>query len=66
MPFSQYLHEMSLDETYGDEFTFYSDIINIKLSIVCSLGWHAKQIISPASSVLIWKGNLGHFEEGQE
>ena len=43
-----------------------ADIINIKLSIVCSLGWHAKQIISPASSVLIWKGNLGHFEEGQE
>ena len=43
-----------------------ADIINIKLSIVCSLGWHAKQIISPASSVPIWKGNLGHFEEGQE
>ena len=65
MSFSQYLHDMSLDETYGDELILRAtaDNFNIELSTVSSLGWYARQIISPASSVPIWRGALGHFEE---
>ena len=66
MPFGQYLHEMSIAETYGDELTLRAkaDIFNIELPIVPSLGWHAREIISPASSVPVWRGTLGHFAEG--
>ena len=40
MPFGQYLHEMSIAETYGDELTLRAkaDIFNIELPIVPSLG----------------------------
>lgn len=67
IPFSQYLHEMSLNETYGDELTLRTtaDVFNIELSVMSSIAWHARQIIFPASSVPIWRGTLGHFAEGQ-
>ena len=66
MPFSQYLAEMASEGTYGDELMLRaaSNLYNIELSIVSTLGRDARLTISPTTFHPQGTAILGHFAEG--
>ena len=67
VPWSEYLNQMSHIGTYGDELTLraVSNIFNIELTIVSTLGIDGMVTISPTGLVPLTRFCLGHFAEGE-
>lgn len=67
MKWDDYLNEMSRDGTYGDEITLraVSEIYNVEINIVSTLGHGGFRRISPQNSEPMHQITLGHFAEGQ-
>ena len=67
MSWNQYINEMSTDGTYGDEITLraVSNIYNVEIDIVSTLGQQGFARILPENSEPIFRITLGHFAEGQ-
>ena len=64
---NQYINETSSDGTYGDEITLraVSNIYNVEIDIVSTLGQQGFARILPENSEPIFRITLGHFAEGQ-
>ena len=58
---------MSIDGTHGDEITLHavSNIYNVEIDIVSTLGQKGFARILPENSEPIFRITLGHFAEGQ-
>ena len=67
LPWDQYLYAMSNNGEYGDEITLraFSNIFNIEIDIISTLGNGGRVSILPDNSVAIGTITLGHFAEGQ-
>ena len=66
IPFSQYLHEMATDGTYGLELTLLtaSDTYNVDITLISSLGHEGQLEINPNEFQTFGRIVLGHFTEG--
>lgn len=67
LPWSQYLQNLARNGTYGDQITLQaiSDIFNLKLIIVSTLGPEATVVISSQHSLPTATFTLGHFSENE-
>lgn len=66
-PWSDYVTQMARNGTYGDEITLraISNIYNIEIRIVSTLGSDAATVILPSDSNSTGQITLGHFHETQ-
>ena len=67
MPFKDYINEMSMDGTYGDEITLrtITEIFNIEFSVISTLDREGSVIIKPKESIPLARIIVGHLAEGQ-
>ena len=66
-PWDDYIKQMDIAGTYGDELTLraFANIFNIEIEIVSRLGDDAQVSISSANSNPLRRITLGHLAEGQ-
>ena len=64
-PWTEYLHSMAMNGTYGDQITLQAaaDLYNIEIVVVSTLGPDATAVISPSSSIPTARVQLGHYAE---
>ena len=66
VPREQYLQEMQINGTYGDEITLraISNILNVEIIIVSTLGQEGRVKTVPENTNSFVRITLGHFAEG--
>ena len=66
VPREQYLQEMQINGTYGDEITLraISNILNVEIIIVSTLGQEGRVETVPENTNSFVRITLGHFAEG--
>ena len=67
IPWDDYIQQMDIEGTYGDELTLraFANIFNIEIEIVSTLGNDGRVSINPENSNPLGRTTLGHFAEGQ-
>ena len=67
IPWDDYIQQMDLESTYGDERTLraFANIFNIEIEIVSTLSNDGRVSINPENSNPLGQITLGHFAESQ-
>ena len=67
IPWDDYIQQMDVEDTYGDELTLkaFANIFNIEIEIVSSLGKDDRVSVNPENSNPLRRVTLEHFAEGQ-
>ena len=67
IPWDDYIQQMDIEGTYGNELTLraFANIFNIEIEIVSTLGNDGRVSINPENSNPLGRITLGHFAEGQ-
>ena len=67
VPWDDYIQQMDIEGTYGDELTLraFANIFNIEIEIVSTLGNDGRVSTSPENSNPLGRLTLVHLAEGQ-